>query len=333
MKKLNFVIIIMTCVLNIYAIQAQNDIQWSSNRPDGHGPISIMGDHTHSKGEWMISYRFMNMTSDGLIQNRSKIAEQKVLEKFMMSPREMEMKMHMFGLMYAVNNKLTLMSMLPIVSKEMTGVNRMGMIMNNSVKGIGDMKASALYNISSKNRLNIIGQLGLSLPTGSIDKQNMNDLILPYGMQLGNGSFGVFTGIVLNKQFDYFSIGFQSKYDFQLSENAQNYKRESVFSASTWFAYKISKFFSISLSGHSTNKGSLKGKDRRMNEMMSPPSNTANYGGSLLIYGLGTNFYIPEVVLKNVRVQVEVLNPIAQNPDGIQLETNAKGIIGIQYSW
>jgi len=137
----------------------------------------------------------------------------------------------------------------------------------------------------------------------------------------------------LNKQFDYFSIGFQSKYDFQLSENAQNYKRESVFSASTWFAYKISKFFSISLSGHSTNKGSLKGKDRRMNEMMSPPSNTANYGGSLLIYGLGTNFYIPEGVLKNVRVQVEVLNPIAQNPDGIQLETNAKGIIGIQYSW
>jgi len=70
----------MTCVLNIYAIQAQNDIQWSSNRPDGHGPISIMGDHTHSKGEWMISYRFMNMTSDGLIRIDQKLLSKKCLK-------------------------------------------------------------------------------------------------------------------------------------------------------------------------------------------------------------------------------------------------------------
>ena len=34
---------------------------WTSGRPDGHAPVSVMGDHTHNKGEWMFSYRFMSM--------------------------------------------------------------------------------------------------------------------------------------------------------------------------------------------------------------------------------------------------------------------------------
>ena len=34
---------------------------WSSNRPDGHAPISVMGDHVHHKGEFMFSYRYMIM--------------------------------------------------------------------------------------------------------------------------------------------------------------------------------------------------------------------------------------------------------------------------------
>ena len=30
-------------------------------RPDAHAPIGVMGDHLHKKGEFMLSYRFMNM--------------------------------------------------------------------------------------------------------------------------------------------------------------------------------------------------------------------------------------------------------------------------------
>jgi hypothetical protein len=37
------------------------DNQWTSARPDGHAPISVMGDHYHKKGEFMFSYRFMPM--------------------------------------------------------------------------------------------------------------------------------------------------------------------------------------------------------------------------------------------------------------------------------
>ncbi|MEQ8937882.1 MAG: hypothetical protein RLT30_04205, partial [Gammaproteobacteria bacterium] len=32
---------------------------------DSHAPIGVMGDHMHSKGEWMLSYRYMYMEMAG----------------------------------------------------------------------------------------------------------------------------------------------------------------------------------------------------------------------------------------------------------------------------
>ena len=40
---------------------------WTAARPDGHAPISVMGDHMHEMGEWMVSYRYMSMEMEGLI--------------------------------------------------------------------------------------------------------------------------------------------------------------------------------------------------------------------------------------------------------------------------
>ena len=31
----------------------------------GHGPIGVMGEHVHGKGEFMVSYRFMRMDMAG----------------------------------------------------------------------------------------------------------------------------------------------------------------------------------------------------------------------------------------------------------------------------
>ena len=39
-----------------------------SFRPDGHAPISVMGDHMHAMGEWMVSYRYMTMDMKGLLK-------------------------------------------------------------------------------------------------------------------------------------------------------------------------------------------------------------------------------------------------------------------------
>ena len=39
---------------------------------DSHGPISIMGEHTHKEGEVMFSFRFSNMRMHGLLNGKKK---------------------------------------------------------------------------------------------------------------------------------------------------------------------------------------------------------------------------------------------------------------------
>ena len=44
------------------ATPAQAQYQWTSGRPDGSAPIGVMGEQTNSKGEFTLSYRFMQMS-------------------------------------------------------------------------------------------------------------------------------------------------------------------------------------------------------------------------------------------------------------------------------
>ena len=44
---------------------------WTAGRPDGHAPITVMADHMHAMGEWMLSYRFMTMDMEGLLDGSS----------------------------------------------------------------------------------------------------------------------------------------------------------------------------------------------------------------------------------------------------------------------
>jgi len=60
MKNILKVLAILVIATNIAIAQEDptaNSQKWTSARPDGHAPISVMGDHTHHKGEWMFSYK------------------------------------------------------------------------------------------------------------------------------------------------------------------------------------------------------------------------------------------------------------------------------------
>ena len=84
-----------------------HDGNWTASRPDGHGPISVMGDHMHEMGEWMLSYRYMTMKMEGLLDGSSNVTAMAANAKYgfnaMMLPKEMTMDMHMFGAMHAAD--------------------------------------------------------------------------------------------------------------------------------------------------------------------------------------------------------------------------------------
>ena len=103
---------------------------WSSSRPDGHAPISVMADHYHGKGGWMFSYRFMNMNMEGLLSGSNSISNDAAHDAgYMVTPLKMPMQMHMFGTMYAPSDKITLLAMASIINNDMDlQMRMMGMV-------------------------------------------------------------------------------------------------------------------------------------------------------------------------------------------------------------
>ena len=93
--------------------------------PDAHAPIGVMGDHYHKAGEMMFSYRFMYMSMQENLDGKESISPEKLVtsipNKFSslpmmpptlrVAPTKMSMQMHMLGIMYAPNNRITLMGM------------------------------------------------------------------------------------------------------------------------------------------------------------------------------------------------------------------------------
>ena len=57
----------------LFSLSSAHEGPWTAARPDGHAPISVMGDHMHKMGEWMVSYRYMTMDMEGLLKESNSV--------------------------------------------------------------------------------------------------------------------------------------------------------------------------------------------------------------------------------------------------------------------
>ena len=111
------------------AIAGADDAHLSIATPEGHAPISVMADHRHKAGEFMVSLRQMNMKMRGNIKGTDELSDAQVLAEpneygspanLRVVPQEMDMNMTMLGAMYAPSDKVTLLAMLMQIDNEMT---------------------------------------------------------------------------------------------------------------------------------------------------------------------------------------------------------------------
>lgn len=335
MKTRILLLVIGTILFHSNIIIAQ-DNQWTSSRPDGHAPVSVMGDHYHKKGEFMFSYRFMPMWMKGNLQSSDDISNDGIYQDFMVAPQKMNMSMHMLGAMYAPSERVTFMVMGNYISNSMNLRTRTGVNFNTESGGLGDITVSSLIKIMNKNRQSIHGNVGISIPTGDIDQRDatpmMNDAQLAYPMQLGSGTWDPSFGLTYLGQSDTFSWGAQSTYKFRLGENSENYTFGNRFNVVGWGAIKVSDYFSFSTSLSYFNTQKINGVDADLNPMMMPLFNTDNSGRSQLDVGIGTNFFVPKGSLKNLRIGAEIKIPTYQKVNGIQMKNTLMATFGIQYA-
>ncbi len=304
---------------------------FSGKRVDGHAPIHVMGDHVHSKGEWMLSYRAMYMTMDQNYNGSSKVDVDEALaasDRYMMAPKEMTMLMHMFGGMYASSDTFTWMLMVPYIDNDMTMKNRMGKEPTSSTKGLGDLKFGSLvslwHNDTSKLHLN----LSLSAPTGAVDEKNHMGQA-PYPMQLGSGTWDLLVGATYNQQWVDYSVGAQFMTTVRTGSNDQGYRLGNQYQLNAWFAKPVYEKLSLALSLDYKITGNISGRDKDIAMIMTPTADPDLRGGQRLLVGVGVNTLLP----KGNRLALDYQVPVYQDLDGPQLGTEQVLTAGWQLSF
>ncbi|MDE0011448.1 MAG: transporter [Candidatus Poribacteria bacterium] len=312
-------------------------------RPDSHAPIDVMGDHGHKAGEVMLSYRFMAMDMQGLQSGTTSIETADVLKDFMMAPTAMQMQMHGFGTMFAPHDKLTLMAMMNyrLLRMEMEGAHLHkegdhGHPVGHhemSSSGFGDAKLEALLTLWKRPHLILLGNIGVSLPTGSISKNGEEGNLLPYPMQLGSGSFEARPGVTLFGYRQNWSYGGQLRGTFPLHTNSQEYRHGTAMSVTAWGARRFSDWLSLSGRLFFTHWKDISGRNPTLNPLMSPSHRPDWRGGQRLTLAISSNLIVPTGTFAGQRLAVEFQIPLYQNLTGTQLKTTWRLILGWQYAF
>lgn len=305
-------------------------------RADSHAPIGVMGDHTHSKGEFMFSARTMFMRMEQNFMGTNAISDQQVNQGFGIVPTDMDMQMHMLGLMYAPSDRVTLMAMVSYVEMSMNhryGIN-FDQFFKTESSGWGDASLSALVNLWHNDYTSVHAGFGLILPTAKTDETDFIDPMngvrrLPYPMQLGSGSWGFAPSLTYNNQQPTWSYGAQASAKFLLDDNSQGYRLGDRYEATTWIAKPLNENFSASLRAKFVTWGDIDGSDPLIIGSV-PTTRTDLRGGSKFDLSVGANFF---EIDNGLRAGLEVGKTLWQDLDGPQLGSDYWVSLGLQFTW
>lgn len=345
-----------------FTLHATGNHHASHHGHTGHtqAPAGVMGSHLHNKGEWMFSYRHMQMSMednrDGTNNLSAETIATTVANRFFgtpgqpptlrVVPTEMTMDMHMFGAMYGLSDDVTLMAMAMYQKREMkhttfaggAGTTIRGTFTTTS-EGWGDTRVSALVRLMESGQHRWHYRVGLSLPTGSIKKTDRvlapngmtPTLRLPYPMQLGSGTYDLLAGLTYTGNADKLSWGAQYDGVIRLeNENSENYQLGNEHHLTSWASYQLNPSLTGSVRLTYSDRGKIDGIDP---DILAPvqTADPDNQGGEMLMLNVGLDLSGRSAALNGHELSLEVGKPIYQNLNGPQLKTDWIATLSYEY--
>ncbi|CAF0700948.1 transporter family protein [Candidatus Methylacidithermus pantelleriae] len=325
---------------------------WSDARPDSHAPFGVMGDHVHRHGEVMLGYHFMYTLMGQYFHGEEQVPLNptlinNILKAITGNPQthghvfsdHMNMDMHMFELMYAPTDNLTLMAMVPYMDMDHFMLHsHEGMLMTHThhAEGVGDVSFTAIWKMLDWDRQRVQLNLGFSVPTGSITEtfpEPIHEHEVPlrmFLMQLGSGTVDFLPGLTYLGQRGNLSWGMQHLGVIHTGTNDEGYTFGDRYLGTGWVAYQVvPNWVSASVRVQGLAWDRVEGQDR-LNALFfnvhptfkDPDFQPEFQGGERVDVSVGLNLLIPEGILKENRFAAEAGLPIYQRLNGVQLGTN-----------
>ena len=279
--------------------------------------------------------------------------------KLSVVPQDMTMDMTMLGVMYAPSDVVTLMGMGMFTQKSMnlntyqgampmsgmsgmTGMTGMARTQlgsfTTSTSDLSDVSLSGLIRLYEGDVSRVHAQLGLQQSIGANDSTGsvltpMNSrtmMILPYGMQIGDGATSVLSGITYVAELGRRVYGTQVRARNAFATDDWNFGDN--LSLTGWVQQELNDTTSVSFRATRYKQDAISGRNTAIVAPVQT-ANPANYGGTMTEVSVGLNrlvYLFPGE--HSDRIGIEVSYPVSQNLNGPQMKSGATIQIGYQKS-
>ena len=350
-------------VLGLMAGSAQAYVGLCCGKCGGNMPMNIPGGGVPETHEFRVKLSPMTMHMEGLRDGTSSVDGDSLLGmpmmmgmptgKFMAVPTSMDMRMlnltagysftdDLFGgvmMMWKQNSmdmKFNSMMAMPV---GMGGTGQDGFTMKSS--GLADTMLMGKYRLYTDDPLIPSKQVsllfGLSLPTGSIDETNdehplamRQDELLPYGMQLGSGTYDPTIGILYQASSSPWWWGVNASVTARLQDNDRDYRLGNEARVDAYAMYQFSPNWLVQAQLNGKRQGKIRGEmdeytsgasghavqGNAMSPAMTPAWITDNYGGTQLFTTLGLQWQPAPLHIVDFNVGL----PLHRDLNGPQLE-------------
>jgi len=304
-------------------------------------PIGVMGEHMHPAGGFMFSYRYERMRMEGNRDGSDRVGEDEILlplGRYMVSPRNMDMEMHMFGAMYAPADWLTLTAMFPWVRLRMDHLMASGVRFTTRSDGPGDLRLGGLWKLFERGRHHVHLNTAVSIPTGGVSHEDQVPVPmlgfqkrrLPYPMQIGSGTWDLLPGLTYTGTSAWLGWGAQAVGTVRLGHNRHGYRFGNRADATAWLDLPVFEWLDLSGRVAYAYWGNVNNDDDSLNPNAVPTADPDKRAGHRIDLLGGVGLTLPFEGFGQHRLGVEAGAPVAQWLDGPQLETDWRVTAGWQ---
>ena len=312
-------------------------------------PIGVAG-NMHHMG-WMFAVKQGSMSMQGNILDGKSISNSEILLRpnevsnmpinLSVIPKKMDMEMIMIEAMYAPSKDLTLMIMGTQLSKDMS-LDTYSAMMNRDLIGsfstsssdFSDIKVSALFTLKSLENSKSHAEFSYQKSIGSNNEMDkvftpmgsyMN-MTLPYAMQPSDKASRLALGLTNSRKInDKTSLSGQIRYKKIINEKDWSFGNQTEINS--WIQYQYKPNISLSTRLKFINQEEISGSSATITAPVQT-ANPTNYGGNELHLGFGANYKINLFANESEQLGIEILFPLMQNKNNLQMETDYQFIVG-----
>lgn len=299
---------------------------WAGGRPDSEAPIGVFGARTLEMGALQLTYRFSQQNSRGVWFATDSLPLATTLQLYTVAPLTLSNITHSVTGSYGVTERLTLSATAEFSLIEREQITNGGVLYITGVEALGDLTASAMYEVVRQGPFRLNLSAGGLFPIGQArtyaDTPFGADQALPYDQRPGGGAFAVIPGISGEVQNEVASLGAQFKARIYAGEGKLDFTPGDRYQADGWAAYAINSVLSVSWGLRWQTWGRLEGADPQLSPTQDPGSDpvTGMAGGQRADMPIGVNVLLPETsVLAGHRLYAEAVYALHHDYEGVRL--------------